>query len=281
MSTKPADKAASAQKAPAPAPAPASAPTPSPAPTPAPAPAKAAAPAPAANGKSAEKLAMPENGRPTEKMNGKLKKRPSLSARLSSAAKAIQRSFSPIPKYPYTPTNAPAEKPTGILDDIKKLGFEDADTLADFLNAAVKGETDDNDLLLERLIQLLAKLPPTSIEGKKLESGFIHQLWTALDHPPVSSLGTQYKFREPDGRNNNILFPELGAAKTPYARTTPPMLYQNPNLPDAEVIFDTLMARGDSWNPHPNRISSILFYLATIIIHDIFQTVSLPRRQQL
>jgi hypothetical protein len=39
------------------------------------------------------------------------------------------------------------------------------------------------------------------------------------------------------------------------------------------------MARGDKFEPHPNKISSMLFYLATIIIHDIFRTVSLTARQ--
>lgn len=32
------------------------------------------------------------------------------------------------------------------------------------------------------------------------------------------------------------------------------------------------MARGDIFEPHPNGISSMLFYFATVIIHDIFRT---------
>ena len=219
---------------------------------------------------------MPE--KTAEKANGKLRKRPSLTARLSSAAKAIQRSFSPIPKYPYQPTNAVVAEPTGILEDIQKLGFQDIETLLTFLNAAVTGVEDDNNLLLEHLIQLLAKLPSTSVEGKKLEDGFINQLWSSLDHPPVGSLAEKYKYREADGSNNNIRVPDLGAANTPYARSTAPVTLQSPNPPDPADIFDTLLARGDTWNPHPNKISSVLFYLATIIIHDIFQTVSVACR---
>jgi linoleate 8R-lipoxygenase/9,12-octadecadienoate 8-hydroperoxide 8R-isomerase len=53
---------------------------------------------------------------------------------------------------------------------------------------------------------------------------------------------------------------------------------QNIALPDPGVIFDSLMARGDKFEPHPNKISSMLFYLATIIIHDIFRTVSFIAR---
>jgi len=206
--------------------------------------------------------------------NVKLRKRPSLSARLSSVTKAIQRSFSPIPKYPNQPTNDPQEPPTGILQDLEKLGFKDIETLVEFLKADIEGVNDDNNLLLEGLIQLLSKLPSTSADGEKLQEAFIHQLWGSLSHPPVSTLGAEFKYRSADGSGNNILVPKLGAANTPYARTTPPLVFQRPDLPDPELIFDTLMSRGDTFNPHPNKISSVLFYLATIIIHDIFQTVS-------
>jgi hypothetical protein len=72
--------------------------------------------------------------------------------------------------------------------------------------------------------------------------------------------------------------PQLGAANTPYARSAKPTILQNIALPDPGVIFDSLMARGDKFEPHPNKISSMLFYLATIIIHDIFRTVSFIAR---
>jgi hypothetical protein len=143
-----------------------------------------------------------------------------------------------------------------------------------FLNAAVSGTENDDNLLLERLIQLLAKLPPTSVEGRELTDGFINQLWDGLNHPPVSSLGDKYKYRQPDGSFNNILAPQLGAANMPYARSAQPMVFQRPDQPDPGLVFDLLMDRGDTFEPHPCRISSVLFYLGSIIIHDIFQTVS-------
>lgn len=37
------------------------------------------------------------------------------------------------------------------------------------------------------------------------------------------------------------------------------------------MIFDALMAR-DREEDHPNKISSMLFYMASIIIHDLFRT---------
>lgn len=37
-------------------------------------------------------------------------------------------------------------------------------------------------------------------------------------------------------------------------------------LPEPEALFDSLLARKD-FREHPNKISSVLFYLASIIIH--------------
>ncbi|KUJ09947.1 linoleate diol synthase [Mollisia scopiformis] len=142
------------------------------------------------------------------------------------------------------------------------------------LNTSATGVDDDNEFLLERMIQMLSKLPPHSKEGKQMTDGLINQLWGGLEHPPKSSLGKDYRYREPDGSCNNIRDPQIGAANTPYARSMPPMVFQSPDLPDPEQLFDMLMARGDDFKPHPNGISSMQFYLAAIITHDIFQTDS-------
>jgi linoleate 8R-lipoxygenase/9,12-octadecadienoate 8-hydroperoxide 8S-isomerase len=98
----------------------------------------------------------------------------------------------------------------------------------------------------------------------------------------VATLGEGYKYRSADGSGNSLYNEKLGAANTPYSRTVRPEVYQVPvgNLPEPELIFDLLMARGKASGnngDHPNGISSMLFYLATIIIHDIFQTVSTLR----
>jgi hypothetical protein len=42
-------------------------------------------------------------------------------------------------------------------------------------------------------------------------------------------------------------------------------------LPDPGLIFDAVMARG-KFRPHPNKVSSVLYYWASLIIHDLFQT---------
>jgi linoleate 8R-lipoxygenase / 9,12-octadecadienoate 8-hydroperoxide 8S-isomerase len=205
-----------------------------------------------------------------------IQKSTSLSARLQGIIEAIKMAFSPEAAYPHEPGNVEVKPTTGILEDVQAMGFKDYETLLAFLNASVTGVINDNDLLLENLIQLLSKLPSTSKEGKQLTDGLLTVLWGTLDHPPVSSLGKDFQYRAPDGSNNNLNLPQLGAAGTPYARSIPPMTFQPPsqNQPEPEQIFESLMARGDSFEPHPQGISSVLFYLATIIIHDIFQTVS-------
>lgn len=42
-------------------------------------------------------------------------------------------------------------------------------------------------------------------------------------------------------------------------------------LPDPGLVFDAVFAR-EEFKEHPNKVSSILFYWASLIIHDLFQT---------
>ena len=62
------------------------------------------------------------------------------------------------------------------------------------------------------------------------------------------------------------MYPHLGAANTPYARTVIPMVIQPGALPDPGVIFDSVFAR-KQYRKHPNNVSSMLYYIASIIIH--------------
>lgn len=64
----------------------------------------------------------------------------------------------------------------------------------------------------------------------------------------------------------NIVQPNIGAANTPYARSVRSLTVQPAYLPDPGTIFDSVMVRKE-FTPHPNKISSMLFYLATVIIH--------------
>ncbi|KAH8805747.1 9,12-octadecadienoate 8-hydroperoxide 8R-isomerase [Xylogone sp. PMI_703] len=191
---------------------------------------------------------------------------------LFSVKQLLSKSFSSTPQYPYLPANDDQVKMKGFLADLKKFGFRDVETLFQLFSSEVKGFQNDDQLILEHLVQLLAKLPTSSKLSNDLTSSFINSLYNSLPHPPVSSLGSQYKYRSADGSNNNIRDPNLGKANTPYARSAKPVILQNIALPDPGIIFDSLMVRGETFEPHPNKISSMLFYLATIIIHDIFLT---------
>jgi Animal haem peroxidase len=205
--------------------------------------------------------------------------RAEIDSAFSKVGSLVKASMGPVhAKYPYLPSNDPPAPKGDLLADINSLGFEDVGTLLQSFYDQTKGVEDDNTLLLERLVKVLSSLPADSKEGKSLTDGFINELWSALPHPPVTSLGTKYKYRDADGGNNSISNPDLGRANTPYARSARPQIIQNIALPDPGEIFDSLMARGNKFEPHPNKISSMLFYLASIIIHDLFRTVSLVMR---
>jgi len=125
---------------------------------------------------------------------------------------------------------------------------------------------------MEKIVQLAASLPTASKVSDDLTGQFIKLLWENLEHPPLSYEGDEYKYRTADGSNNNIMYPHLGKANSFYARTVAPQTLKPGVLPDPGVIFDSIFARGAEAREHPNRISSMLFYLATIIIHDCFHT---------
>ncbi|KIV87049.1 hypothetical protein PV11_02620 [Exophiala sideris] len=134
------------------------------------------------------------------------------------------------------------------------------------------GIVDDRKYQMEKVLQLAASLPPNTVALDELTDQFIKLLWDNLEHPPLSYQGDDYKYRTADGSNNNILYPHLGKAGSNYARTVTPQTLKPGVLPDPGVIFDAVFARGDKPREHPNQISSMLFYLATIIIHDCFHT---------
>jgi hypothetical protein len=134
------------------------------------------------------------------------------------------------------------------------------------------GIVDDRQYQMEKIIQLAASLPPGSKSLDDLTDQFIKLLWENLEHPPMSYQGDDFKYRTADGSNNNIMYPHLGKAGSRYARTVTPQTLKPGVLPDPGVIFDALFARTGTPREHPNKISSMLFYLATIIIHDCFHT---------
>ena len=55
---------------------------------------------------------------------------------------------------------------------------------------------------MERMIQLVAALPRSSKNREVLTGKLIDQLWESLQHPPLSYVGPQFQYRQPDGSYN-------------------------------------------------------------------------------
>ena len=72
------------------------------------------------------------------------------------------------------------------------------------------------------------------------------------------------------------MFPQLGKAGLPYARTVPSDRAIQGARPDPGDLFDLLMARDDAIESD-KQLSSMLLYHATIIIHDIFRSNALDK----
>ncbi|RFU32995.1 hypothetical protein B7463_g3353, partial [Scytalidium lignicola] len=134
--------------------------------------------------------------------------------------------------------------------------------------ALAGGIVDDREYFVENIIQLAASLPNGSRVRDDLNGVFISRLWDNLRHPPLSYLGDEFRYRTADGSNNNILYPHLGAAGSHYARSVVPKHKPTSIRPDPSLIFDSLLARNGPARESPSKVSSCLFYLATIIIHD-------------
>ena len=123
---------------------------------------------------------------------------------------------------------------------------------------AIKGALDavtspnainDRDNVFVDVLAAITKLPPGPIQNQ-LNDQAITLLYDTLPHPPATYIGDKYKFRAADGAGNNPLFPDLGRAGLPYARS---VQGKHPipgyTLPDAGLVFDVLLKARDVSNP--------------------------------
>ncbi|KAL8761616.1 MAG: hypothetical protein Q9184_002263 [Pyrenodesmia sp. 2 TL-2023] len=163
-------------------------------------------------------------------------------------------------------------QPSSFMQDLRTFGYKDYNTMLQVMKGKATGQLqDDKTYTMEHLMQLVAGLPSNSKLRVDLTNSFIDELWNTLQHPPMSYLGDKYIYRQPDGSHNNVLYPQLGAANTPYARSVNPNVLSPGAMPDPGLVFDSVMAR-DGFKEHPNKVSSVFFYWASLIIHDLFQT---------
>ncbi|RMZ75993.1 hypothetical protein DV738_g5153, partial [Chaetothyriales sp. CBS 135597] len=161
----------------------------------------------------------------------------------------------------------------GVASQANRIG-ENVNLISSFVNSELfhGGYVDDRKYQMEKIIQLAASLPEGNGALNQLTGRFIKLLWNSLEHPPLSYQGNEFRYRMADGSNNNVMYPHLGKAGSYYARTIAPQTLQLGVLPDPGLVFDSIFAARKERREHPNRISSMLFYLASIIIHDCFHT---------
>jgi hypothetical protein len=105
------------------------------------------------------------------------------------------------------------------------------------------GIVDDHKYVIENIVQIAASLPNNSQLRTDMTAQFIKTLWNGLKHPPISYLGDEFKYRTADGSNNNIMYPNLGAAGSHYARSVVPQRPKPAILPDASLIFDSQLCQ--------------------------------------
>ncbi|CAK7232698.1 hypothetical protein SCUCBS95973_009190 [Sporothrix curviconia] len=194
---------------------------------------------------------------------------PGFFGKISSLRAASKR---PLPTQTGNGTYIVAKKYTGLRGDIKYISWDNVKTVLELAKNKKKGgPVDDRTMIMERVIQLVAGLPTTSRNRQFLTGEFVAELWNSLDHPPQLFVGDKFQYRMADGSFNNIHNPSLGAAGTTYARSVHATIAAPSALPDPGVVFDSVMRRSE-YKSHPNNVSSVLWYWATIIIHDLFWT---------
>ncbi|KAJ7489461.1 heme peroxidase [Mycena latifolia] len=181
--------------------------------------------------------------------------------------------------------------PNTVDEQTRTAAFQLSD-LPGYLDALEHfNSLDDRKLLLENIVTLMSRLSVSKSStfaslSKTLQDQLIDILYKDLPHPPSTYLSMlppsastkatpnpiTYAYRNADASNYVPLFPGLGKANAPYARSVPATNFTPPaTLPDSGLIFDTLMRR-DAFEPHPGGISSLFFAFADLIIHSVFNT---------
>ncbi|CAJ2503004.1 Uu.00g103980.m01.CDS01 [Anthostomella pinea] len=185
----------------------------------------------------------------------------------------MQTSRKPIPTQNGAGTFSEANKRTGLKQDLKYITKKDVKTVMTLVKGKLKGEqlVDDKTMIMEHAIQMVAGLPDRSRLREEVTNRLLDELWNTLDHPPLLYMGDKHQYRMADGSWNNPMQPMLGAAGSTYARTCRPGIVPLGAMPDPGLIFESIMKR-TQYRKHPNNVSSVLWYWATIIIHDLFWT---------
>lgn len=172
----------------------------------------------------------------------------------------------------------------GIIADLHAVGLkttaEDAQSLATYLaQMKTRDGVDDRAMRQEKLMSWLFKLPlePKSAVGSTLEHGVVQSLWDTLPNPcPGWTQHSGPQYRRADGSFNNLYEPRVGRAGEAYIRNVVSRRDQSKDLPSPEDVFEKLFRRrtpaDGGFRKHPCGISANMFYMATLITHDLFNT---------
>lgn len=177
----------------------------------------------------------------------------------------------------------------GIIADLRTVGLkttaEDAQSLATYLAQMKTGDgVDDRMMRQEKLMSWLFKLPleAKSAVGNTLEQRVVQSLWDTLSYPDAG--WTQFsgpQYRRADGEGNNVQEQQVDRAGEAYIRNVVSRsrgLEHGKDIPGPEDSFEKLFRRQTEveggFRKHPCGISANMFYMATLVTHDLFNTIS-------
>ena len=125
----------------------------------------------------------------------------------SSVHALINASARPLPVQTGDGSYVTTPLTTGLLQDLRKMDISDVEPLLALVKTTGSGKaTDDRTYFMEKLIKLTSELPLTSKNGVTLTNGLVNRLWSDLQHPPQSYLGSQHMYRQADGSYNVCAF---------------------------------------------------------------------------
>lgn len=114
-------------------------------------------------------------------------KREEVQSSFQQYAQLIHASHRPLPTQSGDGSYIEENVPSGLMQDLKSLGFQDVKTLIGVMKTKATGAlADDKTYLMERVIQLVSGLPAHSKSRIDLTASFVDELWNSLQHPPLS-----------------------------------------------------------------------------------------------
>jgi hypothetical protein len=107
------------------------------------------------------------------------------------------------------PSSEPATKTflqrlkEGVESQLGRIG-KDLDLIHDAVDTVFAGGIidDTRNHMIEKIVDIAASLPNGSHLRDDLSAKFVKTLWNRLEHPPISYIGDQFKYRSADGSNN-------------------------------------------------------------------------------